>query len=538
MRYFTTTNSSQILTIFGLLLLLSISSRASLVECDTETLMRSEAEEDCGLVTKNGATCTLDPKRCESDRLVVRSFTCHTGRWFWSSPPVFCEQFASICQWDEVKNTLDCDYESAPINATYRAFRQLDPRLEDVRIVNFPQLEFYRSTFAGLEASIVRLNISGNANADYSWGTLTGLSLLKSLDLSNNNLTQLVPYSLAPFGRLSYLDLRNNPRLQDTPLDPFTLHAAVETCQPLQSANPRTLLMDDDFCTLEDHRGVQPNTVCTLLVCKSHTDHKLACPLPHGADVEDDVIYNTTYISPSQLCNGVGDCPLASDEETNSCETKILRDLVSEPQARPECQATQHMLGETLQMRPGLVVMPLEKTNTILSDIVPVIVWRRSSVMAGEWQLVNHDGSRIIAQLILAPEKATLIMNLTAKPQSPIPFTEISCRYDASYKIATTTTKASTILIASSTTAALSEDPPSSASGRQTSAAVGIGVAAAATLIIILFMFHRSRGRHASALDELAPPVPQYIISQVSSVIFVILSPHSDNPLFFQKALF
>jgi hypothetical protein len=48
-------------------------------------------------------------------------------------------------------------------------------------------------------------------------------------------------------------------------------------------------------------------------------------------------------------------------------------------------------------------------------------------------------------------------------------------------------------------------------------------------LIIIIFMFHRIRQRHALALDELAPPVPQYIISQVGSVIFVILAPILTN---------
>jgi hypothetical protein len=297
--------------------------------------------------------------------------------------------------------------------------------------------------------------------------------------------------------------------------------------------------MDDDFCSLEDHRGVQPDTVCTLLVCKNRTDHQLACPSSNDANIQDDVISHTTYISPSQLCNGVADCPSASDEEADICETRILGELVPDPLVRLECQALQNQFGRMLQMRPGLVIMAFEKTNTYLYETGPVLIWSRPDIMAGFWQYTRDPGtgiasdiSSVVSQLILASETITLVLNMTSdKPM--LPYTELNCRYDALFKIATSATEvpfSSTSMVASLTTAASpKEASPSSASEPQTAVAAGVG-AAAAVFLSVLMIIRRRRRRHASALDELAPPVPQYIISQVISVIFVIFGPYSDKP--------
>jgi hypothetical protein len=176
----------------------------------------------------------------------------------------------------------------------------------------------------------------------------------------------------------------------------------------------------------------------------------------------------------------------------------------------------QNQFGETLQMRSGLVVMPLEKTNTYLHDTTPVLIWNRDSAMVASWYYNRAPGSvaelsSIVSQLILAQETTTLMFNLTSNGKK-LAFTELDCRFEAPNRIGAT----STSLVISSTTAASPKGAsPSSTSGTQTAAAAGVAVAATAFLIV-LFIINRIRRRNALALDELAPPVPQYIISQVS----------------------
>lgn len=267
--------------------------------------LRAQLDAGCGpgrdIADNGGCSFEDDPVAgtvnplCGTETM-VRDFVCLNSQLLWAPNARFCPQWQG-CTWKDFDLTCDGDIVS---NTVLRGVNNLDPRLRSIEIRNYYPYFLITADMLGLRLTELRsLTITNTGLTALKYGSLSSLSKLQMLNLSNNRLNYIDAIELPPFNNLVYLDLRNNSFTHPA-FNALALHAAMSTCD--RQSPPRLLLTDNDMCHIyTDARG------CQLVNCSIAAQ----TPLYHSCNVHDS---SAPTILAHQICDGVIDCPNGIDE--------------------------------------------------------------------------------------------------------------------------------------------------------------------------------------------------------------------------------
>lgn len=350
----------------GFLALLVLSLPRSVhASCLTSSLrLPINVEHGCDATVEDGNNCALphDPF-CDwdiSDTLVVSSFECISGSWHWTMPPVFCPRWEPICTWSA--DSLHCDGRNV-VNPLEESLSpgSLDPDLIAVTFVNFANLEVGIRAFRGM-SRLRELNLSSNNLTYLHPNSIVVLYDLEVMDLSNNRLTQVDEYTFPPSGSMTHINLRGNgPDMHIAP--DFTFRAALEFCRDARdedmtpngvAAPHRTLLVDHDACAMRSvivEQAPSKRLYCERVVC---ADARVGTNLSCSAEAK-------TY-PVSKVCDGVRDCGNGEDENA-LCDTMAIA-ATSIGASNDVCDSFHELLNTSLLARNGLVIMPLAEPQS------------------------------------------------------------------------------------------------------------------------------------------------------------------------------
>ena len=200
----------------------------------------------------------------------------------------------SQCSWDSSSFALVCPTTTGTMP------KAMDSRTRSITLTGSHTVNKVRQELVRQLSDLEYLDFSNNALNSISDAALA-YPKLAHLNLRKNQLTQLDGARFPPFGNLRYLDLRDNP-IQD--ISPLSFNAAMDVCVPLSQPLPEVvLLLDSDMCNLTTKTSLELH--CRTVVCDGSPTRE--CPSP-----------SHTVIPISAKCDGFPDCDDGADERACS----------------------------------------------------------------------------------------------------------------------------------------------------------------------------------------------------------------------------
>lgn len=484
--------------------------------CNALTLINSIDDAGaCAGKVPDGTTCELPAAWCDDRLVLVTSLRCERGVWRWATSPTvsFCPFLASTCRWEE--NTLHCDRNSNTAASHRLVVRNLDPEVERVTITGYTILSLANQAFEGL-TRLRHLNLSHNELRVYNRGVLLGLSVLEELDLSHNKLDSIDTYKLPPpRGRLAWVDLRgNNPALVTVPIDRYTFRPALDFCRQLHvddaanigESTERTLLMDAGGCFMRKSLNLHADqqVYCERVECTNDAPSPLLdCPGSSDGD----------YSGP-RLCDGERDCPDGIDE-MSFCDAKPIALPVPHSDNVGLCGFLnlEDNFGETIQSHNGLLIADTSNFRASYFESLPLILWSRVNLTHATLALPLLTGPFNFIESTIVPGSDTddsfdIDFKLTNKNN-----TKVTCRYS-------TAVLSSSSGAPAGTTQAWTTGAPNSSTraGGNKGLFAGLGAAVALVLLLTVALLLRQRQRTTTLrrhLEFAAPITPATLRAKV-----------------------
>ena len=210
----------------------------------------------------SGTTCNFTTLCYNKGAFMATMFLCFDGQWRWSPAydnSSFCPAWKH-CEWNQAVRSVYCDHNNDPtaVVAT-RGPALWDHEIQSITIINNAITSLQIDMFTEV-ANLLHLNLTYNQITQIVSTVLSSQQQLKSIDLSNNLLPLLNASALPINGAVQYVDLRNN--IANLSLAYQALDAPLSTCSGIQPI----LLLDEPLCNITHVNS----TSCYRVRCQSN----------------------------------------------------------------------------------------------------------------------------------------------------------------------------------------------------------------------------------------------------------------------------